>query len=160
MNDLESKFIHKLYIDLAARLMRYARIALGDEYLAEEAVHDTFLAACGKVGVLMEHPNPQAWMVAALRTTFRKYLSQRAHDAELLNRIAAAAPDDSSADEDDPDVLYSDLLENEDYKLLRSFAEDGSTISEFAAKLGIPPDTCSKRIQRARKRLRGRFEDI
>ena len=57
----------------------------------------------------------------------------------------------------DPDLLYENLKDDEDYLLLKRLSEPGATIASVAAELGIGVSACSKRIQRARKRLRKFF---
>ncbi len=52
-----------------------------------------------------------------------------------------------------PDVLYQDISETEDYKLLCDVA-DGFLQSDIAKANGLSLSACKKRIQRARERLK------
>ena len=59
----------------------------------------------------------------------------------------------------DLDTLYGDLSDSEDFRLLKRIALDRCTILEAAEELGIPLETCKKRVQRARKRLQKRLRE-
>lgn len=160
MNDIQRAFVEKLYTELAAKLCRYARSVLHDSQLAEEAVQDTFRAVCAKIGLVMSSKNPQGWVINAMTIELRKITAARARQSDLLTRLAERAPPESGKqDEADPDLLYSNLSEDEDYILLRRYAESGRTVAEFAKLLGISPAACAKRLQRARKRLEKHFRD-
>ena len=160
MNEIQRAFVEKLYLELAARLERYARSTLHDPQLAEEAVQDTFRVVCAKIDLVMRSTNPQGWVTNAMTLELKKIMASRARQADLMTRLAERASTDGSArDEPDPDLLYSNLSDDEDYILLRRYAESGRTIAEFAKLLGISPGACAKRLQRARKRLEKYFRD-
>ena len=52
------------------------------------------------------------------------------------------------------DILFCDVSGSEDFQLLKRIALDRCTMLEIAEELGISVETCKKRVQRARKRLR------
>ena len=55
------------------------------------------------------------------------------------------------------DVLFGDVSDSEDFRLLKRIALDRCTVLEVAEELGISVETCKKRVQRARKRLQGKM---
>ena len=160
MTKTEREFVEKLYMELASKLHRYALSTLRDPQLAEEAVQDTFRVVCAKIDSVMASENPRGWVTNAMTLELKKISAERARQADLLIRLAQkASPDEGHRDESDPDLLYSDLAHDEDYILLRTYAESGFTVAGYAKVLGITPSACSKRLQRARKRLEKYFSD-
>ena len=57
-----------------------------------------------------------------------------------------------------PDVLFGDVSDSEDVRLLKRIALDQGTIVELAQDLGISVEACKKRVQRARKRLQKKLK--
>lgn len=157
MNDLENKFIEKLYKDMAAMLWRYALKELRNDDLASEAVQRTFLAACEKVGVVMAHDNPRAWLVSAMKLTIANISAEAVKERLLLEKIPKEAEAAHSEDVS-TDILFGDIKDSEDYRFLRKYADSGLTIREFAQAEGISAEACKKRLQRARARLRKFFD--
>ncbi len=158
VNAEEKAFVEKLYIETAQLLLGYARRLLGDRDLAEEAVQDAFRVACSRADVLMASANPQGWMMNTVKNVSRNIVRSRARSAAFLARMqlgekAYSEPQDIR----DPDLLYENLKDDDDYLLLKRLSEPGATIASVAAELGIGVSACSKRIQRARKRLRKFF---
>lgn len=52
------------------------------------------------------------------------------------------------------DLMYSDLLTEEEYRLLTLIVRYRYSILEAALEFGINVETCKKRIQRVKKKLR------
>ena len=60
-------------------------------------------------------------------------------------------------DEENVDILYSDVSARSDFKLLKRIVLDGYSMMEAADELGITVSACSKRVQRIKKLLRKKF---
>ena len=56
------------------------------------------------------------------------------------------------------DVLFGDVSDSEDFRLLKRLALEQYTIAELAQDLGISVEACKKRVQRARKRLQKKLK--
>jgi len=52
------------------------------------------------------------------------------------------------------EVLYDDIADTEEFKLLKEMAIDGRSYLEMADSRNISIDTCRKRVQRAKETLR------
>ena len=63
LDDNQRKAVEKLYMEMYNALSVYARSALHDHILAEEAVQDTFRIACSKVNDFLSSPNPKGWLL-------------------------------------------------------------------------------------------------
>lgn len=137
-------------------LYAYAYGILREKELSEELVQETFRIACDKPSEPLSSPNPQGWFMEVLknvmknawrkRTTMAKYIV--ASEAVDLDRIASPDPGGNI------DLLYSGLISEEEFQLVKRVTVDGYTMLEAAEELGISEETCKKRVQRARKKLR------
>ena len=158
MNASERAFVEKLYIETAESLLVYARRLLGDKNLAEEAVQDAFRVACSRPESVMASDNPPGWMMNTLKNVARNIVRSRARQTAFAAKIQQTEQAYSDPEDiDDPDLLYENLKDDEDYKLLKRLSEPGATIGSVAGELGITTAACAKRIQRARERLRKYF---
>lgn len=160
MTDSEKKFVEELYREMAPKLIVRARASLGDRSLAEEVVQDTFRVVCENIASLIKHPNPNGWVTTTLKNILRQMAAKRAKDAATVKRLSELAGDlDAADDPPNIDLLYADLADNEDYKLLKCYVAERCTIRELARELGLSADACAKRLQRARERLKKYFEN-
>ncbi len=160
LNDVERQFVEKLYRDLVVQLTGYARHVLRDNELAEEVVQATFRDACVKVEMLMKHPKPEGWIIAALKLEIRRVSRDKTREYNLFFKLREKYATDviHQSSDMDPDILYANLANDRDYILLKSFADAQCTVDEFANQLGITKDACNKRIQRARKKMKKYFK--
>jgi RNA polymerase sigma-70 factor (ECF subfamily) len=142
------------------QLSAYAQSALNDRSLAEEAVQDTFRMLAPKPTVFCPVPIPR--MVAEYS---KKCYSNAIRSMAYLSNLVVFSMDFDenmvSGEPDAPyiDILYSDLADNEDYKLLKKIALDKCTMLEAAKELGISVEASKKRVQRAKKKLKKHFEE-
>ena len=162
----QDEFVSRYYREMYQQLMVYARSALSNPSLAEEAVQDTFRIACAKIDDFMSSPNPQGWLVLALRNVIRNLrrelaslnkivVSSMSIDDELFINSNAVRPNNSERVEDSElDILYSDLLSPDEYKLLKLIAIHKYSMLEASQELGISVEACKKRVQRAKEKLR------
>lgn len=153
MDAKQQKLIGELYLEMYDRLMSYARSALG-ETLGEEAVQDTFRIACQKSEELYESLNPRGWLVKTLRNTVQNTKRSRASSRQLLSRYLASQGSIAfSEDKVSLEVLYADVADTEEFRLIKEMAVDGRSHLEMAAARGITVDACKKRVQRAKAAL-------
>ncbi len=150
--------VETLYRRMFHTLYAYALRGMSDPSLAEEAVQDTFRVACEREDKLFASDNPEGWLMNVLKNVIRSTRRERARLAETV--LEVLDENGGAADvELDLDTLYGDLSGSEDFRLLKRIALDRCTILEAAEELGIPLETCKKRVQRARKRLQKRLRE-
>lgn len=156
MNAEQSRQIEQLYLEMFELLMRYARSALKNEALAEEAVQETFRIACQKPEVLCSSPNPKGWLVLALKNTIRNTRKNIASTQRLVELYMTRQPKEITFSEDGirMNILYSDVADSEDFKLLSELAIEKRSHAEMAAARGISVAACKKRVQRAKEKLK------
>lgn len=160
LNKEQDRLIAQLYSDMYYSLSAYALSALNDHSLAEEAVQDTFRIASQKVDDLASSENPKGWLVNTLKYVIR---NTRRSLSRLNNLVISSLSFDEntalSYDDMDVDVMYSDLLGNGDYTLLKLIVLHKYTMLEAAEELGISVEACKKRVQRAKNKLRKLLEN-
>lgn len=161
MNRDEERLIERLYRSMLPTLLAYGRGARYDPSLVQDAVQETFRVVCEHIDVIAEHESPEGWVMTAFKYILRRAGQNRERDAAIVERLTRSQGGEGGrTDDSDPDTLYGDLVNNEDYKLIRRLAERGCTTSELAKELGISVSACEKRIQRARKRLQKYFKNL
>jgi len=156
MNARQRLEIEGLYFELFEQMRIYAVSALENEALAEEAVQETFRIACMKPEQLCDSPNPRGWLFNTLKYVIQNTRKIRNRAINLIAEYTAhreVAPQ-WSVDAINPDVLYEDVLNSEEYQLLKAYALEGQSLLELAQARGITLNACKKRLQRAKEMLK------
>lgn len=155
MNEMQSKEIERLYLQMYYKLFVYACSVLDSGSLAEEAVQDTFNIACQKADVLCESSNPQGWLFNTLKNVISNDLRNRSNAKRILMDYFALNVKDVSIfnDQIGLEVMYNDIADTEEFKLLKEMALEGKSYLEMAEARGITVATCRKRVQRAKEFL-------
>lgn len=156
----QSKQIEQLYLELFDRMMAYARSSLQSESQAEEAVQETFRIACMKPDELCASPNPPGWLLNTLKFTIQNKKRCNDNTNRLLTDYIAGHSREIAVSEDKVslEVLYGNIAELEEFKLLQEMAVDGKSHLEMAQSRGISLDACKKRVQRAKELLRKKMK--
>ena len=160
MTEEERKQIDDLYRQMYDMLFHYARSAFeGNEALAEEAVQETFRIACQIPKEVCGCPKPQGWLVLALRNTVRNIKSTRKTAKRIVEQYLLAQAKELTVTEDGIklDILYENVADTEEFKLLLEMAVEGRSHKEMALARGITVDACKKRVQRAKEVLQRRI---
>ena len=161
MDERYREQIENLYRKMYCPLFEYARSSLYSDSLAEEAVQDTFRIACQKPEALWNSPNPKGWLVQTLKYVVSNAVRSRAAAARLLKDYFDSRLNEISASDDlaKIEVLYGDIVESEELKLLKEMALEGKSYLEMAQARGISEAACRKRMQRAREFLRKKLAE-
>ena len=154
MNPEYNAQIEKLYLEMYDMMVCYARCSFKEESLAEEAVQNTFQIACQKPDQLCESVNPKGWLVNTLKFTIRNMKRSREHTQLLLSLVEQDESVTYSEDRLPLHLMYEDISDTEDFKLLVEMAIDGRSHLEMATARGISVDACKKRVQRAKEALK------
>jgi len=126
----QDEFITQLYKSMYYQLTAYARSALRDASLAEEAVQDTFRIACAKIDEIMSKDNPQGWLFGVLKNVIRNMNRELANlnklfvatlsvDEKVFIETTACEDRGKRIEDTEVDILYSGLLAKDEYKLLK-----------------------------------------
>ena len=145
-------FIAGLYRALYEKLFRIAYRMLGDTEQAGDAVQDVFLQVVFHRSKLMEHPNPEGWLVITLKNNiYNERRRSMAHQIVSLDEIAPVA----EAEPETPlEMLLPEKLPQADREILFwRFVQD-LDYREIADRLGISESSCRSRLSRAISRYR------
>ncbi len=116
--------IEQLYHEIYDKLYRYAKNALSDPSIAEEATQDVFCIACAKSDELLQSNNPQGWLMKTLKYVIQNIKREQAKTRRLA--ILSLNSDESDLlatyDEEDVDILYGDLAPREDFQIFKLIA--------------------------------------
>ena len=156
MNEEQKHMIENLYLEMFEKMKIYARCSLENEALAEEAVQETFRIACQKPEQLCQSVNPQGWLVQTLKYTISNIQRSRATAQRIVEKYLTTQFGDLGFSEDSLDlrVLYENVADTEEFKILVEMAVEGRSHLEMAESRGISVDACKKRVQRAKEALR------
>lgn len=160
MNAEQKRVIGELYQEMFDKLMVYARVNLDSEALAEEAVQDTFRIACQKPEDVCNSRNPQGWLVNTLKNTIRNMKRSRATAKRIVESYMMTQFREFSITEDriNLNVLYSNVADTEEFRLLSEMAIEGKSHEEMARSRGITISACKKRVQRAKETLQRKIK--
>ena len=156
----EQAYIHRLCLDQSPALRRYAWSLGFRGEAVDDWLQETFLVAIRRIDVLKAQENPGAYLVRILRNVIGHELRRMKYAARLAEELRAGerAEAEGYRDEPDPATLYRGLVSDEDLQLLLRFYLEGWSQKDLARELGIDPEACSKRIQRAKARLKAAME--
>lgn len=160
MNPAQNQKIEELYLEMFEKMKVYACCSLDNEALAEEAVQETFRIACQKPEQLCESVNPKGWLIQTLKYTICNIKSNQATARKFLDKYLKQHFQDASFSEDGVDlhILYENVADTEEFKLLVEMAIEGRSHLEMAECRGISVDACKKRMQRAKETLQRRIK--
>lgn len=147
--------IEELYLLMYNKLFVYARSSLENDALAEEAVQEVFRIVCQKPKAVFGSENIQGWLINTLKFVISNTIRSRMQDNRILQEYIAIHKGEYSVEDLLPfELLYGDLAETSEFKLIRESVVDGLSYLEMARARGISYDACRQRICRARQFLR------
>lgn len=150
--------LEQMYREMYPTLYAYALRILKDHALAEEAIQDTFCIACAKRDQALSNPKPRGWLMLTLKHVMQNMLRSQRKLQRLLFLAAGEEQPMEAPELLDVDVLFGNLSDSEDFRLLKRIALEQCTMAELAQDLGISVEACKKRVQRARKRLQKKLK--
>lgn len=156
MTQTDEKWVRELYIKLFPKLFHIAKRRLGDEYEAQNAVQDTFADLIIKIETVRDHPNPEGWLVSALKIFIVRELDNQKKRSEreiILPEPFEQASDDPGYVPHLRDILPLELTPREK-DLLVWYFEKRLSYEEISQRLGIPILTCRTQMHRAKKHYR------
>lgn len=140
-----------LYDQEYERLLKSAYRMTGDQELAQDIVHQTFLLAFFRQDELIVHPKPAAWLFLTLRNLISNELRLSVHTEISLEEISDIP---ARASETPLDHILPAQLKEEDRKILIWRYEQRMSYKEMADQLGISEAACRNRVSRAIKKCK------
>lgn len=157
----KDEFITDLYLRLYDFLLDYALPYMENFSQAEEAVQETFRIACQRRDALRASNRPEGWIVNTLKNVISNMRKNRnAANRTFMKYLATQSLEENATEElIRLELLYEDLAQTEEWKLLKEMAVDGDSYLEMAQRRGIKVDACRKRVQRARETLQKKISE-
>ena len=138
--------LEQMYREMYPTLYAYALRILKDHALAEEAIQDTFCIACAKREQALSNPKPRGWLMLTLKHVMQNMLRAQRKVQRLLFLTAGEEQPAEAPELLDVDVLFGDVSDSEDFRLLKRIALDQCTIVELAQDLGISVRSEERRV--------------
>ncbi len=158
--------INEIYSREARRVLATLIRLLRDFDLAEEALHDAFIAALAQWPVDGIPKNPRAWLVSAGRFKAIDHLRRRA----LFNKSLMGIAEELESSVSDSDEWFNESIEDDQLKLIFTCCHPslsieaqlaltlreicGLTTEEIARAFLATPSTIAQRIVRAKNKIR------
>ena len=159
-HDLSESQFQEFYPDLH----RYASIVLKDEGWAEDVVQDVFHDALRNADVLSTHPNPQGWVMQALKNKVRKCKCQREQQEAMLRPLDSVPEHVLAVEDERPEERTEGVMERikrriteKELHLLKRIVFDRASHTEVSEELHISVWASQKRLSRVRDKLRDLF---
>ena len=139
-----------------AMLYRFLLYLLGDRHDAQDLTQETFRVALAKGPDPAKGSNIGAWLRSIARNLARNHARKRHGRALLLSDDFLEAAERRFVGLARRAALAGCLekLSDENRDLVRRRYERGARVQATAARLGIAPNTLSKRLERVRQGLR------
>lgn len=145
-----------LYMKMRRPLILYAIGILRDKQLSEELVQEIFKKAWEKKKQLLESPDPEKWLRRTLRNEIGNHFQREETESKHIHKVETfeEATELCGYNDDYSVIHYSDLLDREEYRILKLQIFYDMSVAEIAEEYGISISSCKKRLQRARESLR------
>ncbi|MDR0446148.1 MAG: sigma-70 family RNA polymerase sigma factor [Oscillospiraceae bacterium] len=145
-------FYEELIDAMYSVLLDYARLKTPDELTAEDVVQEACLVAWKKIDEVIASPNPQGWLMNALKHRILKYYEASENErqtSELTDDIQDTSP---QFDLSEGEPAFLSVL-NEQERLIISLKEQGYTHREIAETLGVQPGTVDSAVSRIKEKI-------
>jgi len=140
---------------------------LGDKHLAEDATQDAFLEAYKHLKQLRQPKSFVAWVRQIVRSQCNLRTRRKDYDMESIedsNQIVAKTPTPENIVQrrEQEDALHEalDSLPEHERIVTEEYYLKGKKQSDIAEEMGIPVATVKKRLQYARKKLKGMIDKV
>ncbi len=160
MNPSQSNEIERLFRQMYPLMVEYAEGSLKSFAQAEEASQEAFRIACQNPDVLINSTNPEGWLIVTLRNVIFNIYRRRGEAQKFLMEQMACCPEEKvmTRSEEDPELLYQNLVDTEEFQLVKELVLDGKSYEELARARNITVGACRKRMERAKKFLRNKLK--
>lgn len=162
VNEKQSEFIETMYRQMYPQLLNYSYNAFQNYSMAQEAVNEAFRIACEKPDEFMNSPNPKGWITLTLKYAIKNILRNKVRIQKTMFASISAGQAEPATSRDDAvslDAMYSNIIDPEDYRLLKLVILERWSLLEAAEEFGISLEACKKRVQRAKKKMKQKLTE-
>lgn len=160
MHAAQEKMLDELFCKLYCFMLNYAESSLKNTALAEEAVQEAFAIACQRVDRVCSSENPEGWLVETLKLVIKNLERRQQTAKKIISELTEYKPDlvAAPADEVDLRLLYGDIANTKEFRMVYAIAVEGQSYIEIAEAQGITAAACRKRFERAKKYLQKKIK--
>ncbi|MDR1156847.1 MAG: sigma-70 family RNA polymerase sigma factor [Oscillospiraceae bacterium] len=149
----EATFYQELVDEMYDLLLNYTRIKVSDSSAALDIVQDVYLIAWEKIDRVIASPNPQGWLMNALKNYLHKYYCALADDQQMTQPLADNASDQVLLFEPaDDEMSFLSVLTPQEIRIVR-LKEQGYPHREIAKLLGLRPGTIDSAVSRIKAKI-------
>ena len=164
-NNPLTDFVSSLFSSEWSKLLRYAKVQLRKYGLsdmdvdgrAEDIVQELFCTAWDKAEQLSKSENPEKWLYSALHYKLKEAIKEDAKWAKCMD--ASAAEDLQAPSYQEHDEL-ADLIDNDDYALLRKLYLEGYSYKELCHELNLSKSALGVKIHKIKKKFRSIYKNL
>ena len=139
----------QLYEHMSGDVYTFLCMFTKDEYIAEDALHDTFLSIYENAGKYTVFENPKAWILTIAKNKAISIIRKNARTVPLEAReISVENVEDFVVGQMQADMLLA-LLSEEDKKIVVLHSVYGFKHREIAEFLGLPLGTVTRRYKQS-----------
>lgn len=157
--ETKDKFLKALMEETYEKVYIFISRKERDRDFVEDVVQETFMEAYKKADLLMNHPNPMAWLYLTARNKMMKMRAKRKEicildngEVDLLEDLKAG---EGEYGEIELATVIKDSVSETDYEMLCDYYVNGYSSTEIADKYGLEKSGVRMKISRLKRKLRG-----
>jgi RNA polymerase sigma factor, sigma-70 family len=160
MSNIQEEFYTRMYKTQHEYAFLIALRIVDNEELAHDVVQQTFSFAWVNIEDFMKSKSPIGWLVNVTKNFSKDALRKRKRQSETFISLSDI-PDNlhpHQVDEIDPQILFGDILSEDDFYLLKRRVLEKASFAELAEEFHITIWACEKRMKRLLKKIKQKFD--
>ena len=130
---------------------------LGTKADADDLMQEVFIIAGDHISTLRKHPNQVGWLMQTAHNVVRNHIRTKARHKEQLFHSLDLHRSNEDFDAIDFDATLQNVLNPDDYAILRAYYFDNRPHDEICTKHGLSEAALRVRISRIKKLLKNYF---
>jgi RNA polymerase sigma-70 factor (ECF subfamily) len=154
----EERFYEELIDSMYDRLLEYARCKTHNATEVQDIVQNACLIAWEKIDSVMKSPNPQGWLMNAVKNRIQKYFARlevERNTVEVLTPELVKAPASVTVGNE---LSFLNTLSEDEIEIIR-LREQGYKHHEIAEMLKLKPGTVRQRAARIARKVKRFIEE-
>lgn len=157
--ETKDKFLKALMEENYEKVYIFISRKQNDKNFVEDVVQETFMEAYKKADLLVNHPNPMAWLYLTARNKMMKMTAKKKEictlDIGRVNLLEDFKAGEVEYGEIELAAVIRDSVSETDYKMLCDYYVNGYSSTEIADKYGLEKSGVRMKISRLKNKLRG-----
>lgn len=154
----KDKFLKELMGATYEKVYSFVGRRQTDKWFVEDVVQETYLEACRKAEILMNHQNQMGWLYVTARNKMMKMGDKRKEfyllDGGEIVCLEELESEDEKYREIELEEAIKSTVSTEEYEMLRDYYLNGYSSEEVADKYGVDRGNIRMKMSRLKKKLR------